>query len=300
MPGAVEPDFQIVASGRAPHLGAEQALDLPARQIDMVGDLDQRQRLGEIRLHQFDDGQHLGILHAETGAQRQALAVGRAAHAVGQNLFANAVDEALVEIVADQLQHHVKRRGAAGAGVDVLIDLEEVGKDIGFRKRFGEAWQVLPVDGASLVGQEARRGEDMRAGAKPADRDAAVVFLAQPGEGRLVVVALDIDAAADDSHVRPIRPGHLLALFLERGVDGAFDAVRGAHRLAVDAGQAPAVGLVAEHPVGRAQRVERRREGDHGEVGDEEEYKRSLDRMLYGIHGKTSCSHDANRMSRTA
>ena len=131
MPGAVEPDLQIVAGRRAAHLLAEQPLDLAPRQADRVGDLDQRQRLGEVRLHQLDDVEHLGVLHAEPGAQRQALAVGRAAHAVGQHLLADAVDEVVVEIVADQLQHHVERGGAAGAGVDVLVDLEEVGEDVG-------------------------------------------------------------------------------------------------------------------------------------------------------------------------
>ena len=35
------------------------------------------------------------------------------------------------------------------------------------------------------------------------------------------------------------------------------------------------IGLVAQHAIGRAQRLERRREGDHGEVGDEEEDERS-------------------------
>ncbi|CCV14518.1 hypothetical protein MESS4_680071 [Mesorhizobium sp. STM 4661] len=127
----------------------------------------------------------------------------------------------------------------------------------------------------------------MRSGAQAADGNAPVVFLAQPGEGRLVLVALDIDTAADDRHRRPVRSGHLLALFLERGVDGAFDTVRGAHRLAVDAGETPAVGLVAEHAVGRAQRIERRCKGDHGEIGDQEEYKRSSDRMLYDVHRGT-------------
>ena len=182
--------------------------------------------------------------------QRQALAVGRAAHAVGQHLLADAVDELVVEIVADQLQHHVERGGAAGAGVDVLVDLEEIGEDIGLREGLGEARQVLPMDGAALVGQQAGRGQHMRAGAQPADGDAAIILLAQPGKGRVVVVVLDVDAAADDDHRRPVRPGHLAPLVLERGVDRAFDAVGGLHRLAVDAGQPPAVGFVAEHAVG--------------------------------------------------
>ena len=59
------------------------------------------------------------------GAQRQALPVGRAADAVGEHHLADAVAGMVVEIVADQRQHHVKRGGAAGAGIDIAVDLEE-------------------------------------------------------------------------------------------------------------------------------------------------------------------------------
>ncbi len=93
--GAVEADFEVVAGGRAAHLLPEQALDLAAREAGIVGDFEERQRLGEIGFHQLDDLQHLGILHAEAGPERQALAVVGGADAVCQVLFADAVDEAL-------------------------------------------------------------------------------------------------------------------------------------------------------------------------------------------------------------
>jgi hypothetical protein len=57
----------------------------------------------------------------------------------------------VVEIVGDDRQHHVERRGAAGAGVDVAVDLEQVGIDADLREGFLEAGQVFPVDGAALV-----------------------------------------------------------------------------------------------------------------------------------------------------
>jgi hypothetical protein len=301
VPGAVEPDLQIVARRRAAHLGAEQPLDLAARQANMVGDFDQRQRLGEVSLHQFDDRQDLCVLDAEACPERQALAVRRAAHPVGKHLLANPVDQIVVEIVADELQHHVERRRAAGAGEDVLVDLEQVGKHVGLRERFREARQVLPVDGAALVGQEPRRRQHMRSGTEPTDRNTAIVLLAQPRECRSVLVRFDIEAAADNHHGRPVRPGHLAALILQRGVDGAFDEVGCAHRLAVDAGETPFVSLVAQHAVRRPQRIERGGKRDHGEVGDEEEDQRSLDRMLYGVQETlTQTDHGANRMSRSA
>ncbi len=204
--GAVETDFQIVA-GRGPaHFLAEEAFDLAARQAGTLGDFEQRQGLGEIAFHQFDDRQHLGILDAEAGAQRQALTVMRVAHAVGQVLFADAVDEAFAEILADEVQHHVERGRAAGARIEIVVDLVEVGIDLGLRKRLGEARKVFPVDRAALAIQETRLGKHMRARTERTDGNAAIVGFAQPGIDGFIVEGLDIDAGTDEHHARPVFP----------------------------------------------------------------------------------------------
>ena len=74
------------------------------------------------------------------------------ADTIGQRHFADAVDQCVVVVLADQAQHHVERRGAACAGMHQTIDFIEIGKDICLGEGFGEAGQVFPVDGATLAG----------------------------------------------------------------------------------------------------------------------------------------------------
>jgi hypothetical protein len=50
------------------------------------------------------------------------------------------------------------------------------------------------MNGAALAGKKSGCRENMRAGAKAADRHAAILFFAKPGEDRLVAEILDIDA----------------------------------------------------------------------------------------------------------
>jgi hypothetical protein len=190
--------------------------------------------------------------------------------------LADAVDGVVVEIVADDLQHHVERGGAAGAGKDIAVDLEQVGEDIDLREGFLEAGQVFPVDGAALVLKQAGGAERMGAGAQAADLDAAIVFLAQPCGKRLRLVALDVEAAADEYDRRPAFAEHQLALIVNGGVDADFDAAGRGDRLAGLAGQTPFIGFVAKHAVGCAQRFDGRGKRDHREFGHEVENDRFL------------------------
>ena len=112
----------------------------------------------------------------------------------------------------------------ADRGHGQMVDLEQIGEDVRLRKSLGEARQVLPVNGAALVGEKARRGEHMGAGAQASDGDAAIVLFTQPGVGGLVGVTFDVDAGADDHHRRPLVTGHFPALVLQRRVDRHFDA----------------------------------------------------------------------------
>ena len=269
--GAVEPDLQIVARRRAAEIAPEQALDLAPRQARILGDLDQRQRLGDVGFHQLDDEEQLGVLQAEPGAERQPLAVGRRAHAVGQRLLADLRDDLLVEMLADQVQHHVERGGAAGAGVAIAVDLEEVGIDLRLRKALREGRQRFPVDGAAAAFQDAGVGEHPGAGIERADADLLAVERGDPGVEVAVVETLDAERAADEDVVGPLAAAHPLARLLERHVDDELDAVRCRGRLAVERDERPAIGLLARHAVGDPERLDGSREGDHGEVRDEHE-----------------------------
>ena len=176
-------------------------------------------------------------------------------------------------IVANQLEHHVKGGGAAGAGVYVAVDLIEVGEGLGLGETFGEAGDVFPMDRAALARQKAGEGENVGAGAEAADGDAAIMFLAQPGENRLVVEFLDIDAGADDDHVRPLAARQFGALLGKRAVGCDLDGIGCADGAAVSRGQPPGIIVRAEHQVGQPKRLDRHGKGDHGKFRDEVEYE---------------------------
>ena len=212
----------------------------------------------------------------EPGAERQPLAVGRRAHAVGQRLLADLCDDLLVEMLADQVQHHVERGGAAGAGVAIAVDLEEVGIDLRLRKFFREGRQRFPVDGAAAAVQNAGVGQHPGAGVERADADFLAVERGDPGIQVAVVETLDAERAADEDMVRPLAAAHPLARLLQRHVDVEADAVRGGGRQAVERDERPAIGLLSRHAVGDPERLDRHGEGDHGEIRQEHEIEMPL------------------------
>ena len=63
---------------------------------------------------------------ADLRAQRNVLAVAVVAHALEDELLGDELRDARPELVLDHVQHQVERRDAAGAGVAVAIDREEL------------------------------------------------------------------------------------------------------------------------------------------------------------------------------
>src|SRR4051794_24824674 len=69
-------------------------------------------------------------------------------------------------VAADDVQAQVDARGGAGRGQDVtLVDVEHVGVQVDRRMGAGELRGVLPVRGGAPPVEQARGGEDVRAGA---------------------------------------------------------------------------------------------------------------------------------------
>src|SRR5690606_16866190 len=135
------------------------------------------------------------------------------------------VDEVVVEIIPDELEHHVQRSRAAGASVNVAVYFEEIGIDVGFWKGFRKAGEVLPMNRTALAGEKAGLRQDVRPRAQAADGDIAVIFLAKPGKHRLLAIVLDVQSRTDDHHRWAILTAHFAAFFLKRRVDGAFNAI---------------------------------------------------------------------------
>ena len=69
------------------------------------------------------------------------------------------MDELLRDIAAHNLQHQVDRRRAAGAGVALAVDLEDVAGAFDVRKPLHEAGAVFPMDGAAVAFELAGLGE---------------------------------------------------------------------------------------------------------------------------------------------
>ncbi|AIJ54172.1 hypothetical protein H711_01292 [Brucella ovis IntaBari-2009-88-3] len=98
-------------------------------------------------------------------AQRQALAILRAADTIRQCLFADFIHEIGVEIIADKLQHHIERSRSARAGVEIAVHFKQVGIDLRLGESLGKARQVFPMDGATPAGEKPGCRQNMCAGA---------------------------------------------------------------------------------------------------------------------------------------
>ena len=128
------------------------------------------------------------MVDAKTYPIGHALVVVRLPDAIHQALLGDLAHQLLAVSGADQMQHQVERRRAAGAGQPVAIDLEQISGDLDRGKLLDEAGQVLPMDRALVAVQQSRPREQVGGGAHRADGGAGAVGAAQPGEQLAVVI----------------------------------------------------------------------------------------------------------------
>jgi len=168
--------------------------------------------------------------------------------------------QTLAEPAADEVQHQVERRRAAGAREPVAVDDEQFVREMNAWKFLEQRGQVFPMDGATIVVEQARRHQRIRAGADTAERDALPGHLVKQRLHAAIDRRADLRAAADDQHV-----GH--TGFFERARRLDRDAVAGTHGHTVGREDRPAVMLRPADIVRHAQDFDRAREGDHRETG---------------------------------
>ena len=113
----------------------------------------------------LDDGEQLGVAHAETGRQRHALVVVVVADALVHELVGHGGGQLVPVLPGDDVEHQVDRRRAAGAGEAVSVDLEQLVGHLDVREILHEPGQILPVDGAAVAVKQPGAGQDMAAGA---------------------------------------------------------------------------------------------------------------------------------------
>ncbi|MCY1533342.1 hypothetical protein D9M68_686640 [compost metagenome] len=167
-------------------------------------------------------------------------------------------------LTGDQVQHHVHRRGAAGGGIAVAVDGEQAGTDAGAGEGFLHGRQALPVHAAFEAVEQPGLGQRPAAGAYGAQLATLAGLGLQPLHVLTADAVLDIDAAADDHGVQ-------CRGVVQAAVGGDLQAVAGAYGAAVLAEGVPAVELAAGKMVGHAQRFYRRRQGNQGEVVQQQE-----------------------------
>ena len=174
-------------------------------------------------------------------------------------------------LAGDHGEHHVERRGAAGTGEAVPVDFKQAARGVDVREGFREARQVLPMDGAFIVVENAGFRQQMGAGADRTDVIAAARRLAQPADQPLVRMVLHIEAGADDD-------GGMRRNRLEIAVDHGENVVGGGHRLAVHRMHGPAVKRLFRHAVCQPQGLNGRGHRHHGEFRHQNRGRRAAAR----------------------
>ncbi len=161
--------------------------------------------------------------------------------------------------LGDQVQHHVQRGGAAGTGHPGAVHLEQIIGDLQLGKFLGEAVDILPMNGAAPLVEKAGSRHDIGAGADGPDDSAVPV---KPSH-QVQHVAVGVSA-----HIQPGADKHHPAILQHRRVTvrGHLDTVAGDCRRAGRAGDDPGIEVAVALPVGGAQRLDRRGEGQHRKI----------------------------------
>ena len=241
--GAFQPQVQIIARRGAAHIFAEQPLKLAAGQPDRARQLRRRNRVFQVVLHEGDGGDQLGVAVADAHTQRHALAVGGLADAVMDKLFRHRGRQIVAVLQADQMQHHVHRGAAAGAGEDRPVDLEQVAGYLDIREFLYEARDMLPMQRAAPFPQQPGARQQQWRAAQAAHLGAVAGQAAQLAEEPVIEIILCPRTAAQDQgrEALDLRQRH----FRHHG-----DAVAGGHRFAILGEDAPLIKRIARQPVG--------------------------------------------------
>ncbi|MCY1419449.1 hypothetical protein D9M71_350390 [compost metagenome] len=162
-------------------------------------------------------------------------------------------------ITADQVQHHVQRRGATGAGEAVAVKGEQAGAHVHPREGFLHRGQAFPVHAAIEAVEQASAGQCPTAGAHGTQPARLTGLGLQPGDVFTGDGTLDANTTTDNHGVdrRSIADG---------GIRCDLQTIACPHLAAIDGQRVPTIQLTARQLVGHAQRLDRRCQGNQGEI----------------------------------
>src|SRR6185312_12656040 len=167
-----ETQIEIEGLGRGAEVLAEQPLDLTDRDAGAARHFPQLHRLIERALHERDHLDELRILDAVARVQIETLLLLLRAHLRVDELLGNTQSEPAAGQLADEMHHHVERRGPAGAREHVAVDDEEILRDLEARVARAKGFEVFPMDRAAPAGEQSALGEEEGAAADGADEGA--------------------------------------------------------------------------------------------------------------------------------
>ena len=120
------------------------------------------------------------------------------------------------------------------------------------------------MDGAAPVFKQARRRHDIGAGADGADDGAVPIQTPHKIEDVAIGVLANIQPGADKHHAAVLKHRRV-------AIHRHLDAVAGNGRVAARAGDHPVIEMAAALSVGGAERLDRRGEGKHREIVQQQE-----------------------------
>src|SRR6516162_2560694 len=126
LPGATQPQLQVVALRHAIQVPLEEPLDLAARESGRGGNLIERQRLLDVLLHELRHLDQALVTHAALCSQGDVLPVAVVADALDDELLGDQLRDARPELRLHQVQHQVERCHATGARETIPVDAEEL------------------------------------------------------------------------------------------------------------------------------------------------------------------------------
>ncbi|MNH16401.1 hypothetical protein D3C79_760440 [compost metagenome] len=237
----------------------EQPLQLAPRHGHIHRQFVQVDRLFEVGFHQRDDFLQLRLVGAKHVLERHALVILLVADALVDEHLGNRGRQFATMIAADQVQHHVQRRGATGAGETVTVEGEQTGAHVDPWIGLLHRRQTFPVHAAIEAIEQAGAGQCPTAGAHRAKATRLAGLGLQPGDMFTGHGALDTHTPADDHGVDGWGAVH-------GGIRGDLQTIAGPDLAAVDGECVPAIQLTTGQLVGHAQRLDGRCQGNQGEV----------------------------------
>ncbi|MCY1173368.1 hypothetical protein D9M73_135240 [compost metagenome] len=180
LPRTHQAQFQVVTRWRAVQVFLEQSLKLTTRHRNVDGQLIQVDRLFQVGFHQRDDFLQLRLVGAEHVLERHALVVLLVANTLVDEHLGDRRRQLAAVITADQVQHHVQRRGAAGAGETVTVEGEQAGAHRYTRESFLHRRQAFPVHAAIETIEQAGASQGPAAGAHRAEAAGLASLALQP------------------------------------------------------------------------------------------------------------------------